>query len=517
MGVTLGAPRPTHSNHQTAQSSSGSGWLIAALVVFSMAIWAPGLALLIGFGLGTWSVLTLRKQGRIALSRSRNIHPIAMLAFAVAVGGGSVAKLVGEYKDNQRREQAEIAQKDEAARHAAERAAEEQRIAARQAEHDAALRNGAPTKAAEFNSELDNVQSAMAKEEWISALDALESLAPKAEEMKALEPSPPEFPPVLERYQKLDQQVRPVADAIRSLEQTTKRIAEADESVKGTKDGATWLAAKKTWQEAKSTLESLDASDPSVRGYLPDYLTNLSRDMDARLKRAKRYADPYESKLAEAEALRILCGDPPAGCGGGWDGECIGTKTAFKRVAHDPGSVDVENCSQPVLTKEHCWVSECTVRAKNMFGAKVVSRKREERSKEKVQDGEDCQVKRKDLGDGTFKQVRECQPRYKSKAVMDDRCTFEVMAWKRARTLKAEGKSLEPAPAWPRASLRTGTCEGCEREGARDEKYEVLFTSDGAEHACAMPEAKWRAFTKGQRVEGKVRVVTGGLDCASLR
>lgn len=171
-------------------------------------------------------------------------------------------------------------------------------------------------------------------------------------------------------------------------------------------------------------------------------------------------------------------------------------------------TIDVETYG---ATRKEAWCDELP------GGAKVVSRKREERSKEKVQDGEDCQVKRKDLGDGTFKQVRECQPRYKSKAVMDDRCTFEVMAWKRARTLKAEGKSLEPAPAWPRASLRTGTCEGCEREGARDEKYEVLFTSDGAEHACAMPEAKWRAFTKGQRVEGKVRVVTGGLDCASLR
>lgn len=341
-----------------------------------MVIWAPTFALLIGFGLGAWAVLTLQKQGRIKLFGNQGIHPLAVLTFAVALFGGSVAKLIGEHKNEQIRAQAEMAQRAEAAQRAAQRAAEEQRVAAQQSGHEAALRAAAPAKAAEFNSQLDKVQSAMAREEWTSALHELESLSLRAEEMKALEPSPPEFPPVLERYEKLDKKVRPVADAIRALERTKKQIAEADDSVKGTKDGATWLAAKKTWQEAKSTLESLDASAPSVRGYLPDYLTNLSRDMDARLKRAKRYADPYESKLAEAEALRILCGDPPAGCGGGWDGECIGTKSAFKRVAHDPRSVDVEDCSQPVLTKEHCWVSECTVRAKNMLGAKVVSRER---------------------------------------------------------------------------------------------------------------------------------------------
>lgn len=375
LSMTVG-DAPPNPTHQAPQSSQGSGMIIGALIVFSMALWAPILALLIAVVLGILSIMALRKRGRVALSRTQSIHPIAALVFAIVVIGGAGARLAGEQQAGERKAQAERAAKEEAARLAAEKAAEERHAAAMQASKDAELRANAPAKAAEFNASLDEIQSAMAKEEWASALSKLESLSASADVLKTLDPPPAEFPPVLKRYEDLEQQVRPVAEALAMLDEATKKIVRADESVQGTKDGATWSAAKQIWQEAKSKIEVLDASPPAVRGFLPEGLAQMSRDLDARLKRAKRYADPYESELAEREALKVLCGDPPAGCGGGWDGECIGTKAAFKKIAHDPGSVDVENCTQPRLTKEHCWVSECTVRAKNALGAKVVSRHR---------------------------------------------------------------------------------------------------------------------------------------------
>lgn len=371
--VTLGAPHSPHP--QGVQSSRGSHRVLGALFVLSMTLWAPYIALLIALVLGAWAGIALGRRGPAA-PRSQMGYPVAALAFSVALAGGAVAKLAGEYKESERKAEAERAENREAARLAAEKAAEERQAAATKAGRDAALRANAWAKAAEFNGRLDKVQSAMAKQSWRSALDELESMSTTAEELKALDPSPPEFPPVLERYKTLDHQVRPVAEALGALDRTTQMIVRADESVKGTKDGSTWSSAKTTWQEAKRTLDRLDSSAPSVRGYLPEGLAQMSRDLDARLKRAERYADPYELKLAELEGLRILCGDAPQGCGGGWDGECIGTKSAFKRISHDPGSVDVEDCTQPALTKDHCWVSECTVRAKNAFGAKVVSRYR---------------------------------------------------------------------------------------------------------------------------------------------
>lgn len=183
----------------------------------------------------------------------------------------------------------------------------------------------------------------------------------------------------------------------------------------------------------------------------------------------------------------------------------------FEVVGHRwERTIDVEVYG---ATRKEAWCDELP------GGAKVVARKRAERSKEKVKDGEDCQMRRKDLGDGTFKQVKECTPRFKDKPVLDDRCTYEVMTWRAARTLDARGAAISPAPAWPAAEgLRGGSCEGCERAGARRQKYELLLSDGkGEPKVCVLPEDRWRTFEKGRKVEAKVGVALGGIDCDSLR
>lgn len=47
-----------------------------------------------------------------------------------------------------------------------------------------------------------------------------------------------------------------------------------------------------------------------------------------------------------------------------------------KSGAHDPGSIDVANCSEPVLMGGACWVTTCEVRGTNALGAKVLNRMR---------------------------------------------------------------------------------------------------------------------------------------------
>ena len=103
---------------------------------------------------------------------------------------------------------------------------------------------------------------------------------------------------------------------------------------------------------------------------------------------------------------------------------------------------------------------------------------------------------------------------------MSDRCEFEVTDWRAARTLVEKGASLSEIPRWPAVALaRPGTCIGCEREGSRAEKYTVRFAdaqSNGAAASCEVSEARWRTFAKGSKWKGKVRVLTGGLDCDGL-
>jgi hypothetical protein len=95
-----------------------------------------------------------------------------------------------------------------------------------------------------------------------------------------------------------------------------------------------------------------------------------------------------------------------------------------------------------------------------------------------------------------------------------------VTKWKTARTEKATGSSVDEAPRWPDVRLgRTGSCVGCEREGARTETYTVLFVdtkSKDDDHCDFKDAGKWSSFKKGSKWVGKVAMV-GGLDCDSLK
>jgi hypothetical protein len=150
-------------------------------------------------------------------------------------------------------------------------------------------------------------------------------------------------------------------------------------------------------------------------------------------------------------------------------------------------------------------------------GGKEVARHKEQRGTDKVQDGQTCQTRKKDQGNGTYKEVKECTPKYKDQPVMADKCDYDVTQWKTSRTASEHG--ADDAPRWPQTALvHTGTCLGCEREGTRTEKYTVDFVDakGGKTGSCDLPEAKWSSFTKGGRYKGQSRVLTGGIDCDGL-
>lgn len=153
------------------------------------------------------------------------------------------------------------------------------------------------------------------------------------------------------------------------------------------------------------------------------------------------------------------------------------------------------------------------------FGAREVSCHREQRSTRRLEDGQTCTRRRRDLGDGTFKEVEECRPRYREEPIYDQRCAFVIDRWVQVREVTVEGHALTEAPRWPEIVLRrTGQCIGCEREGRRSERYELrlLLLPAREERRCVLPEPKWKAFAVGRTVAAKARVVGGGLDCDSI-
>jgi hypothetical protein len=148
-----------------------------------------------------------------------------------------------------------------------------------------------------------------------------------------------------------------------------------------------------------------------------------------------------------------------------------------------------------------------------------VSRRQEQRDTRRVQDGEECSIRRVDNGDGSFSERRECRPTYREEPIYDDRCYFTVDRWRVTRTATAEGDSLSDTPAWPPVNLaRTGNCLGCEREGSRREAYTVHFRLPERQDSvdCNYDQERWQQFAIESQWQVNVSVVTGQMDCGSV-
>jgi hypothetical protein len=173
-------------------------------------------------------------------------------------------------------------------------------------------------------------------------------------------------------------------------------------------------------------------------------------------------------------------------------------------------SVAIERLSS---VREWVWCDELPE------GTRELSRRREQRGTKQVPDGEDCELQRQDLGDGTFKETRVCRPRSKEAPVYSEKCELEMQKWARAREERAEGRLDSSEPHWPQVVLSRPRCEstGCEREGPRSERYAVLLKdAQGEPYRCDFDERTWRSFTPNARYAGQIRAALGSLDCSSL-
>jgi hypothetical protein len=103
--------------------------------------------------------------------------------------------------------------------------------------------------------------------------------------------------------------------------------------------------------------------------------------------------------------------------------------------------------------------------------------------------------------------------------VYDDKCNYTVNRWVEQRMATASGNSLAQTPQWPVVQLAgDGTALGSERLGRRLENYQVmLLDTQGKQALCAVPMPLWSQMAVGSRWSADKRVVTGGLDCGSIR
>jgi hypothetical protein len=149
-----------------------------------------------------------------------------------------------------------------------------------------------------------------------------------------------------------------------------------------------WLAADAQYDGALSALDRIDAAPPEAKAALPNgfdarskrsEVKALQRAIATPVAHAKMRSEKEDAiqqrkrndQSREAAAYASTCGERPRL--GAWDGEVVGLERVLKQHAHDPNSIDVENCTEPVLTDRECWKFRCDVRGKNAFGAMVLT------------------------------------------------------------------------------------------------------------------------------------------------
>ncbi len=173
-------------------------------------------------------------------------------------------------------------------------------------------------------------------------------------------------------------------------------------------------------------------------------------------------------------------------------------------------TIEVERFDE---VRRSAWCNEMPKKARK------VTKKKEKRSTKKVPDGEECVKKRKDNRDGTFKEIKECTPKFKEEPVYADKCTFRVDEWATVRTEKASGQGKDPEPSWPAVQLaKEGSCKGCEREGSRNETYTLKFVEpkEGENYDCDVERSLWDQASVGSHWKAEVGVVSTSLDCDSF-
>jgi hypothetical protein len=136
-----------------------------------------------------------------------------------------------------------------------------------------------------------------------------------------------------------------------------------------------------------------------------------------------------------------------------------------------------------------------------------------------VPDGETCQTRQIDQGDGTFREQQECHTRYRSEAVMGYMCSYVVNRWAPINAALSSGDKTA-APYWPVTNINSNAgclVLGCKRETQRNEQYMLLLKSEkNRDYECAVSHELWDRSTEGESFRIKVGSLLHHAKCDTL-
>lgn len=190
---------------------------------------------------------------------------------------------------------------------------------------------------------------------------------------------------------------------------------------------------------------------------------------------------------------------------------CIRKRSADFEVAE-------QRWKRSIPIEEYREVEEENWRHTLPSGARTLSCRDKTYETKKVADGQDCQMRRVDKGDGTFEERQECTTKYRDEPIKRSWCTYAIYRWKEI-DVKVTSTSDGSEPPWPDTGVKPGPQQaGARREGERKEVFEVeLAESNGKKHTCAVGQTLWKKLGKGAAAKGEVRARSGEIVCDSLK
>jgi hypothetical protein len=253
-----------------------------------------------------------------------------------------------------------IATKDKEAKAAAA-------LAAQEAEAKAAEDKRREANVSKFSEALAGWQKELEK---ASEIEPLENLQTKSRDhVKENLPVGFESPELATFQSDLSAKLEPLLKK-RDVVRLSTTLVQQRENVSKLAQSQDWITADEVTKAAFETVEKL-------KQHGEEFVKKEGKpgfSLEREIKTLEALKKKIEPKAEKDRAYAKSCGDPPPV--DGWDRGNFELEGQLKRTAHDPSSIDVENCTQPVLMTERCWQLTCDVLGKNAFGAQVRNRKK---------------------------------------------------------------------------------------------------------------------------------------------
>lgn len=201
---------------------------------------------------------------------------------------------------------------------------------------------------------------------------------------------------------------------------------------------------------------------------------------------------------------------------------CAGAFYAFTRTEETSVEVVGHSWEREIEILTFQTVRDSTWRDSIPSGAYDISScSRRQSGTNRIPDGQTCETRRVDNGDGTFREVRDCRTNYREEPVYEDYCDYKIDKWVVTDTVSVDGDSFSDAPFWPEVSLnRTGDCLGCQKTGDRDEKYVVKLkdSQTGKTYTCDFDrESDWQKYPMGTKWTLEISKLGGAPHCDTLK